>query len=322
MSNDTWLNKSVTYNGKNFSMSNTSLHDRFTDSEITAMHLCHNFFGAVGFLENLGVIAILLHNRQMLQFPANWFVLSLAVSDALACLVTALLVNIYIIADQNVHILTTLFGFVVLSSSGNLFALTFNRFLSVYNSLKYPVYMTTRRAKVLVLIPWVNSFVLQGYSFVNADNYASAIYYAALIISIIALNVYLLKTARDKANEIKRLESAIFRTKAKSVVKDYRLVIRLTIVSVTFFAACIPLLVFGLAYNDDQSRSSTSVRRTFSWCIMAIELNAIIDPFVYCLNHPMIARYFKKMRNRLQCQNTVNTVVFYRRHSEAVYFHR
>ena len=322
MSNYTWLNTSATFNGSNFSTpNNQSQDDRFTDSEITVMHLCHHFFGGVGVVENLVVIAILLHHRQMLTFPANWFVLSLAASDAMACLVTLLLVHIYIIAGRTIPILTVLFGFVVLSTSGNLFAITFNRFLSVYNSLRYPVYMTTRRAKVLALIPWVNAFVLQAYSFVKGKNFASEVYYGALIISIVALNVYLLKTARDKRNEIKRLEAAVFGANAKSSIRDYGLIIRLTIVTLTFFACCIPLMVFGIAYKSDESRSQTSIRRTFSWCIVAIEINAIIDPFVYCINHPIFARYFKKIRKRLPCRKRVTRVVSNRKESGAVYFY-
>ena len=322
MSNYTSLNLNVTFNSKNFSMSNTNFNGRFNDSEIIAMQFCHILLGCVGFLENLGVIAVILQNRRMLDFPANWFVLSLAVSDALACVVTPLFVNISIIPDEKPGNLTILFGLVTIASSGNLFMLTFNRFLSVHNPLRYPAYMTTKRAKYFVLVPWVNAFILQGHAYIKkTQNFLGTLYFGLLILSITSFNVYLLKKAREKRKEIRRLEASILGQTAASANKDYRLPIRLTIVSVTFFASCFPLMIFGLLHRRREFRTSISFHRAFLWCVVASELNAIIDPLVYSINHPVFSKYFDKIRNRRLCRNRITPQVFFHKNSEAVDIH-
>jgi hypothetical protein len=326
MSNDTGLDLNSTRIDSNFSPSNTSLHDRLTDSEVASLRFCHNFLGGVGFLENLGVVAVILHNRQMLDFPANWFVLSLAVSDALACVVIPLAINVITIPDEKIGQLTVVFSFIVLANSGNLFMLTFNRFLSVYNSLRYPAYMTTKRAKCLVLIPWINAVILQTYAHLtNTTSFVRIAYFGVLILSITALNAYLLKKARKNKKEIKQLEASVLGRKATSFLKEYGLVIRLTIVSLTFFASCIPIMLIWLLHKrEDPGDPSTPLKRTFAWCVVATELNSIIDPFVYSVNHPIFRRYFDKIRNRLRRQNRVAPGVLFRKDGGAfvIEFHR
>jgi hypothetical protein len=264
MFNDTWRASNATSNGRNFTtIHKTDDDDSFTGAEVTAMQLCHGFLGAVGFLENVGVILVILFNRIMLDFPANWFVLSLAISDAVACIVTVLVININTIRGQNVEILTVLFRFLVLSGCGNLFILTLNRFLSLYNSLRYAARMTTRRAKLIVWVPWVTSFILcafEAYSnwVKRKKTFVGGPYYSALILSITAMNMYMFKQARQKSKEIKPLESAVLGPKATSSMREYRLVIRLLIVTFTFFISCIPLMVIWLVYQTELGTASTS----------------------------------------------------------------
>ena len=318
------LNLNATVKGRNFSMPKERLNDPFTDSEITAMQFCHILFGCVGFLENLGVIVVILHNRRLLDFPSNWFVLSLAVSNALACVVTPLHVSISIIPDKKAGHTAILLGLVIMASSGNLFMLTFNRFLSVYNSLRYQGYMTKERAKYLTLIPWVIAFVIHGHAHRRKFlRLLVTVILSLLMLSITFFNVYLIKKARDKRNETRRLEASVLGQNVASANKDYRLVIRLTIVSVTFFASCIPLIVFGHPHSRREFRRFIPFHRAFAWCVVAPELNAIIDPLVYSISHPVFRKYFDKIRNRLPCRNRVTPQVFFHKNSGVkICFHR
>ena len=179
MFNSTWLGTNATWNRRNFTTAvNESDHDFFTATEKAGMMLCHSFLGAVGFLENLGVVLVVLKNRIMLDCPGNWFVLSLALGDALMCIVVNLVVDITL-AQRYLPFLSTVFRFLMLSTSGNLFMLTFNRFLSLYNSLRYPALMTTKRAKCLTLLPWIISFFIYA---VNLKGIVGRVYYCALIV--------------------------------------------------------------------------------------------------------------------------------------------
>ena len=325
MSNHIWLNSNVTSNDRNLSTPNTSLDDSFTNSEVTAMQLCHILLGLVGVLENLGVIVLILHNRRIiLDYSANWFVLNMAVSDLVACLITVCFVNIAIIHGKNFAISAILFRFVVLSGTGNLFILTFNRFLSVFKSLRYSAYMTVRRAKRLVLIPWIMAFVLcvaQWYSYrvMNIlNNFVGGIYYGALTLSIVVLNVYLLKTARDKMRDIKTLTTAAFGRNAAPFIKEYRLLIRLFIVTLTFFASSVPLMVIMLLYQSKEARMSTSFQRKFVWIAVVTLLNTIIDPLVYSTSYPLFTKYFKKTQNRFSRRNRTTPRVLFRKDDDAV----
>ena len=69
MFNNTRFASNVSLKTRNFTKMNDGL---LTGEEVMAMQLCHGFLGAIGLLENLGVIlAILFHKpRILLDFPS------------------------------------------------------------------------------------------------------------------------------------------------------------------------------------------------------------------------------------------------------------
>ena len=72
MLNSTQLNSSSAWNNVNFtSAGNMNDVDFFISSEITAIKLCYGLLGAVGFLENLTIIIVILVNKIMLDCPSN-----------------------------------------------------------------------------------------------------------------------------------------------------------------------------------------------------------------------------------------------------------
>lgn len=331
MFNDTWLASNVTLNGRNFTAVNESDDDSFTSAEVTAMLLCHGLLGTLGFLENLGVILVILHNRLvMLDVPSVWFVLSLATSDAVTCVVINIFVHIINNLNttdaygQTIEHIAILFRFVVLSSTGSLFILTFNRFLSVYNSLRYPAIMTTSKAKGLVLVPWIIASILCAFNEYSRwgerqnRNFVLCAYYGTLILLVSAMNIYIFKQAREKSKEIKRLESIILGPNARSSTKEYRLAIRLLIITLTLLGSTVSLAVVERAYGSRERHISTQFMRTFIWWAVAMELNAIVDPFIYSINYPIFRRYFRKIRNRLSRRNKVVPSVSFHKESGAV----
>ncbi|CAB4017047.1 cannabinoid receptor 1, partial [Paramuricea clavata] len=148
--------------GNNITHSNagTDRGQTFGDFECIIMRFLFVFTGSVGLLENIVVVTIILHSRIMLDFPSNWFVLSLAIADAIFCFAAIPLINALCLGASYIILIGVVAQFVTIASAGNLFILTFNRFLSVYNSLRYPGLMTYRRAKCLVVIPWGIAFLM------------------------------------------------------------------------------------------------------------------------------------------------------------------
>ena len=294
-SNGTWYDE-------NFTTVNMNA-DEIPGAEITQMQLCHGFLGAVGFLENLGVLLVVLKNRIVLDCPGNWFVLNLVISDALMCVAINILVNVFLYLGQKVEILISLIRFIILLNIGNLFMLTFNRFLSLRNSLRYPALMTVTRAKCLALVPWIIAFFLCVFYKCFRKAYVGNTYYGALILSITVLNIYIFKQAIEKNREIRRLEHAV--RAPKTALRENGLAIRLLFIFLTFFGSCIPLMVFGGKYESDESPSSPSFIASFIWYAVALQINAIVDPIVYSINHPIFTRYLEQIRKLLRQRNAV-----------------
>ena len=308
--NNTWFASNVSWKSRNFSKIDDGL---LTEEEVIAAQLCHGLLGTIGFLENLGVILVILFHRSgvLLDFPCNWFVLSLGTIDALTCLVTNLVVNIYYIAQKEISILITMVRFVAHCGSSNLLLLTFNRFLSVYSSLRYPAIMTVNRAKRLVLIPWIIGFLLcslyecSRWAKLPNMTYAGGTYYGTVILSTAALNIYIFKQAREKSKVIKQLQTAVLGKQTASSKKEYRLAIRLLIVSVTFFASAVVLMISARRKQNEEARESVSFCRLCIWGSLLLQLNCIIDPIIYSINQPIFRTYFGKVRNRLSGRNKI-----------------
>jgi phage shock protein PspC (stress-responsive transcriptional regulator) len=303
--------------GSNTTHSNASNHrgQTFGDSECIIIRILFVFTGSVGLLENIAVVAIILHSRIMLDFPSNWFVLSLAIADAIFCFAAIPLINALCSGASYLILIGVIAQFLTIASAGNLFILTFNRFLSVYNSLRYPGLMTYRRAKCLVVIPWGIAFlmsVLVGIS-VQAGNqdmpYLHSSYYTTLIILTIGLNIYMFTLARSKRRVTVQQQSAVLAAGDKLLGKEFRLLIRLLVVTLTFFGACIPTMVLMYLYPTAPSRQTRSFQRKIIWCLLALLFNAVINPLIYSSNHPIFKRYLNKVQNRILPQHSIAPLV-------------
>ncbi|CAB4026980.1 cannabinoid receptor 1 isoform X3, partial [Paramuricea clavata] len=221
--------------GNNTTHSNASNHrgQTFGDSECIIIRILFVFTGSVGLLENIAVVAIILHNRIMLDFPSNWFVLSLAIADAIFCFAAIPFINALCTGASHIFLIGVVAQFVSIASAGNLFILTFNRFLSVYNSLRYPGLMTYRRAKCLVVIPWGIAFLMSALVGISVQAgiqniaYLHSSYYTTLIILTSGLNIYMFKLARSKRRVTVQQQSAVLAAGDKSLRKEFRLLIRL-----------------------------------------------------------------------------------------------
>ena len=88
------------------------------------------FFGFAGFLQNLVLILSISLTDGFADAPANLFVLNLACADLLLCAVITPLF-IYNIYHPVFSIFTTMTNFVVAATTGSIFLLTLNRFVSI-----------------------------------------------------------------------------------------------------------------------------------------------------------------------------------------------
>ena len=205
----------------------------FHPVEMLTIQVCHGFFGVAGFIENVcAIIVILRHRLTVLDFPSNRFILNLAIADAVSCLATIAVV-VCITISRKFTIFCAVIQFTLLASSGNLSILTYDRFLSVYSSLKYPTIMTMKRAVCLQFVPWIMATILSALSIWSKPAgipymvHVKNLYYTISILVVSACNTYMFKKARDKRNDERNVV-------LKPKDRNYRLHIRLLIVNLLF----------------------------------------------------------------------------------------
>ena len=107
-----------------------------TEGETAGLVVFLVFFGLTGFLQNLVLILSISLTDGFADTPANLFILSLAFADLLLCAVSAPLL-IYNMYHSIFNIYTTVSIFVVAATTGSIFLLTLNRFVSTVRPLKY-----------------------------------------------------------------------------------------------------------------------------------------------------------------------------------------
>ena len=293
--NDSWISNLSTES--NLSIKNDG--SPFDTAKILAVQLSHSILGAVGFIENIVVVLVVLRKRTtLLGIPSNRFVLSLALADAVVCLAAISAVACFT-TGRNYDIFCNIIQFALLVSVGNLLLLTFNRFLAVYTSLRYPALMTTERAKGLQVAAWIMAVIFSvlgplskqpGFKFLV---YVKNAYYTMNILIIISFNVYLLKQAKDKRKMSTHNGGPVSKVLFK---RDFRLVIRLLILNLIFFGSCVPLMIIFHIYSSKESRQSASYVRKVVWCYFAVLLNAVANPFVYGVKLPVFQRWIEKRK--------------------------
>ena len=117
------------------------------------------FFGAVGLVENLILILSITMTDGFSETPGNVFVLSLVFADLLlSCICPALF--IYNMYHSIFNIFITASRFLVSATTGSMFLLTVNSFLSMVRSLKYSKIMTFKRIVVMVAAIWFVSIII------------------------------------------------------------------------------------------------------------------------------------------------------------------
>ena len=279
----------------------------FTESvevwECVAVKVLLGLFSLVGFAENVVVIVAILTSYILRDIPSNWFVLSLAFGDVLFCVYSSV-IFIHLQPKKNLpNVLNSLWYIKplalisYLSSSSSLFVLIFNRFLSIYDSLKYRSRMTLERAKRLIFLLWVLIVLMAIFSEI-----LSFICFSLCCLSIVALNVYLLKKASEQRRAIKRQHAAVITGQKKSMMNEYRSFFRLAVVTFTFGVASIFNIAFEVFRLKGLTRKSVSFERMLLVCVMLFAINSVFDPLVYCMTSNEFKRIFKKMKGRLSGQ--------------------
>jgi hypothetical protein len=242
-----------------------------------------------GSLFNGFVIMVLFINYRLLQVPAHFILLSLAISDFFACVVV-LPYHVYLILHINetqLHHTLLLFS-MTLSMAGTI-ALTVDRFLAVFYPLRYNVLVTMKRARYVVASCWVISILYSAFFYMALHYRIAGVRYLLLlvkccaVVAIFLLYAVIFRAACRQIKQIKSQEggdprraSVVMFKKALSSAKSSG--------SIVFFFAATYLPVCVLAARNEYRALPISTYNDYViWLLCLAFLNCSLNPLLYCM---------------------------------------
>ena len=253
-----------------------------TEGETTGLVVFLVFFGLTGFLQNLVLILSISLTDGFADTPANLFILSLACADLLLCAVSAPLL-IYNIYYSIFNIYTTVSIFVVAATTGSIFLLTLNRFVSTVRPLKYPKIMTFERSVAMIGVVWflatLASVVALATLFIEKKTFPIIPYVVVFYItSSIVMYVYMYNLGRKHSKHIAQQMHAIT-GQTQATIDEFRALTSLFMIAGCFAACWLPLAIASSFIN--RFEDPAQFYRTFCFTSPLSLVNAVVDTIVY-----------------------------------------
>lgn len=285
----------------------------FTGNELCLVTTALLFISVIGAFQNFMVVAaVFLSTNRLLEIPSSSFVLSLASADFLVCGVSVpmYLVHLYQSAWQPF----LAFGqFTTLISGGSLLLLTFNRFLSIYDTFGYMKKMTVRRAQLLAIGVWLLATGLTITSrlekFYDADYlvFVSIVYYVTINVLTGVFHLYMFRISWAKTRAIRCQRLAFLSGQQRNALREYNHLFRLLLIVATYVITWVPFSATLSATPADEERQSKPFQRRFALFYTLLSMNSTIDPFLYFLRSQefkmfteQFSRIFRGRKRRVQ----------------------
>ena len=234
------------------------------------------------------VITLLIINHLLLETPANIILLSLAISDFLAC-AAVLPYHVYLVHDmkENEIQMTLLFFSVTLSMTGTV-VLTVERFLAIVYALRYNGLVTITRTRYAIVCSWLFSLLYSAMFYLALRFKITKMRYVLLFVKVCGILVILvcygviIRAACRHIRRIKMQERSLRR--ASAVVLKRTLISAKRSGSIVFVFTVFYLPVFGLAaYNEIRSVPPSMYNDHVIWLLCLSFLNCSVNPLLYCM---------------------------------------
>lgn len=277
----------------------------FTPNELRLVTAALVMISVIGTSQNLMVVvAMFVSRNRLLDIPSSWFVLSLATADLFVCGIS---VPIYII-HLHAFFWEPFLGFgqfTTLISGGSLFLLTFNRFLSIYDTLGYMKRMTVFRAQMLATGMWLLAITLTVITTVgknyDIDNvvFLSIVYYVIINILTVAFHLYMFRESFIKTKAIRGQRVVVLSGQQKNTIQEYNHLFRLVIVIGTYVLTWVPFSATLSGTPKTKERLSRSFQRQFALFYTLLATNSAVDPFLYFLRSHEFKMFTQKVKRFL-----------------------
>ena len=284
----------------------------------------------VGVVGNVGVIVYNIFMNHA-KTPTTYFVVNLAISDIIVCLTFFppwLVKYISIVANTegNLKLIceigTTSSCTSVAMSIANLLAITGDRYVFITKPLKYPMIMTSKRIRILLLVIWTLAIVNANFVFFNIEeipslpnacHFKSPEQHAYNVINVFlptaGLFYFNYKIYQAAKNQNKRIKSesrtsqseaqkASQNAKRKERLQQIKLVKTFAIVLGVFVACFLPLFTCYTVTYAICKRSCIPIAVSTS-CMMLVGANSVMNPFIYNLRNKEYRIGYRKFLSRL-----------------------
>ena len=274
----------------------------FSGDELLLLTVVLLLISLIGISQNIIVAAaIFLSRNRLLDIPSTWLLLSLTVGDLLVCSVSVPLhiVHLHKFYWEPMLMFAQL---TTLVSSGSLVMLTFNRFISIFNTFSYMRRMTVRRAQMFALSVWIISLLLTicgttgRIKKIQPLLYPAMGYYAVINVLTAGFHIYMFQKAWFKMRAIKKQCSNIMSGQQKTVIKEFHHFFRLFLVVGIYFVTWVPFIITLTLPQNDRERRMRWFQRRFTLCYTFLSINSVIHPIIYFLRGEEFKRFTRKLR--------------------------
>ena len=256
----------------------------FTASEVMILTTAHLATAVPGPVANGLMISCILLSPNLRETTTAIFLLNLAVVDFFVCVayqpLYILLINGYISGVMNMVVRWLGYGLQLTSLNGML-CLTVDRFISICYPFRYIVWMTEKRAHIMIAATWLVALVISVANIFPAIFAYLFVYIVIAFFLMLALQIAIFVTARRQCRQI----SSQFVALGKNVPYQHKPTRAISLVMGAFLLCWLPIMVTPSTQSDKAI--------IFSLCFTS--LNSLVNPIICCCQIRDIKNALRKM---------------------------
>ena len=265
-------------------------------SELKVLSGICSIASIIGIVGNVLVCFVVTKFRFLGRPKAELFIVSLAVADLMVCIFAQPMYVIYLhgLLPKEVDLIRKAITWVsTLVSVSHLFAISLERFFSLYFIHRFSVFIREQVIWNAILLTWLIAIGFGAPSAVFRKARIVSQYFVIAMLLVIPLvyagTFYIVRLQQRRIN--KQIVRKTFYTSQKSLTSERKIVYMIAVVVGVFYLCFTPLLIVPFFFSV---KTTPAVRvnalRAFPWVNTIALLNSSLNPYIY---------YWRSFRFRL-----------------------